>query len=96
MIPWISLAFVVISPFFVSDFTDFGLFPPLFSQICQGFVNLVYFFKEPAFCFVDSLYGSFGLYFINLALIFVIPLLLLDLGFTCFSRSLRCSIRSFI
>jgi hypothetical protein len=33
-----------------------GLFPPHFSQICQGLVNLVYFFKEPAFCFIDSLY----------------------------------------
>jgi hypothetical protein len=31
-----------------------GLFPH-FSQICQGLVNLVYFFKEPAFC-SDSLY----------------------------------------
>jgi hypothetical protein len=35
-------------PFFVSGFTDLGLFPPCFSQICQGFVNL-YFFKETAF-----------------------------------------------
>jgi hypothetical protein len=26
---------------------NLGLFPPHFSQICQGFANLVYFFKEP-------------------------------------------------
>jgi hypothetical protein len=68
MILWISLVFVVITFIFVSDFTNLGLFPPYFSQICQGLVNLVYWFKEPAFCFIDSLYGFFGLYFINLAL----------------------------
>jgi hypothetical protein len=53
MIPCISLVFVVISPFSFSDFTNFGLFPPHFSKICQGLVNIVYFFKEPAFCFID-------------------------------------------
>jgi hypothetical protein len=47
-------------PFFISDFTDLGLFHPQFSQICQGLFNLVYFFKEPSFCFVDSLYGFLG------------------------------------
>jgi hypothetical protein len=47
MIPWIFLVVVV------SGFTNLGLFLPNFSQICQGLVNLVYFFKEPAFCFVD-------------------------------------------
>jgi hypothetical protein len=53
-------------PFFISDFTFWGLFLPHFSQICQGFGNLVYFFKEPAFCLVDSLYVIFFcLYFIN-------------------------------
>jgi hypothetical protein len=30
-----------------------------------GLVNLVYFFKEPAFSLLDSLYGSIGLYLIN-------------------------------
>jgi hypothetical protein len=41
-------------------------------------------FKEPAFCFVDSLYvllllfgWFFGVYFVDLALIFIIYLLLL-------------------
>jgi hypothetical protein len=38
---------------------------PHFSQVCQGSVNLVYFLKEQAFCFLDSLYGFFGLYSIN-------------------------------
>jgi hypothetical protein len=28
-----------------------GLFPLHLSQICKGFVILVYFFKEPAFLF---------------------------------------------
>jgi hypothetical protein len=40
MIPWISLVFVVITPF-VSDFTNLGIFLPLFSQICQGLVKPV-------------------------------------------------------
>jgi hypothetical protein len=75
--------------FCISDFTDLGLFPPHFIQICQGFVNLVYFFKEPTFCFDDALYG-FGFFvfvfvfdFISLisSLIFIISLLLLVLGF---------------
>jgi hypothetical protein len=86
-------------PCFVSDFANLGLFPPHFSQICQGPVNLVYFFKEPAFCFIDSLYGFLGLYFNDIfVLIFIISLLLLVLSFAscCFSRILRCSIRSFI
>jgi hypothetical protein len=40
-------------------------FPPYFSQICQGSVNLAYFFEEPGFCFIACSYGFFGLYFIN-------------------------------
>jgi hypothetical protein len=56
MIPWIPVVFVVISSFAFSDFTDLGFFfSPHFSKICQGFVNLVYFFKQEAFCFIDSL-----------------------------------------
>jgi hypothetical protein len=53
-----------------------------------GLVNLVYFFKEPDFCFIDSLYGFFGVYFINFRIIFIIALLLLVLGFatSCFSE----------
>jgi hypothetical protein len=43
-------------PFFVSDFTNIGLFPPNFTQSCQGLINIVYFFKEPAFGFIESLY----------------------------------------
>jgi hypothetical protein len=42
---WISMVFVVISPFAFSDFTDLGFFSPHFSQVCQGSVNLIYFFK---------------------------------------------------
>jgi hypothetical protein len=81
MIPWISLVFVVISPYFVSDFsTNLGLFPPHFSQICKGLIDLVYFFfKEPAFYFIDSLYGLFCLYFINFG-----PYFLLFLSFCLF------------
>jgi ABC-type spermidine/putrescine transport system permease subunit I len=30
-------------------------FTPHFGQVCQGSVNLVSFFKKPAFCFLDSL-----------------------------------------
>jgi hypothetical protein len=35
-----------------------------------SFVNLTYFSKEPGFCFVDSLYGSFGLCFVDFCLYF--------------------------
>jgi hypothetical protein len=34
-----------------------GLFPSHFSQIWQKFVNLIYLFKELAFCFVDSFFS---------------------------------------
>jgi hypothetical protein len=47
MIPWIFLVFVVTSPFFISDFSCLGVFPPHFSQTFEGIVNLVYVFKEP-------------------------------------------------
>jgi hypothetical protein len=57
-------------PFFISNFTNFCLFPSHLSQICQGLVNLVYFFKEPAFCFVDSSYGFLVYISLILALIF--------------------------
>jgi hypothetical protein len=43
-------------PFCISDFTDLGFLSPNFSQVWQGSVNLTYFFKEPAFCFIDSSY----------------------------------------
>jgi hypothetical protein len=58
MIPWISLVFVVIYlPFLISNFTNLGLFHPHFSQIFQRLVNLVWIFKEPTFCFIDSAGG---------------------------------------
>jgi hypothetical protein len=41
--------------FFVSDFTNLCLFHPHFSEIFHGLVNVVYIFKETAFCFIDSL-----------------------------------------
>jgi hypothetical protein len=81
----------VVPPLFGSDFTNLGLFPPHFSQISQGLVNLTYFFKEPAFYFVDSLYVFF---FVPIslisAIIFIISLLLHVFGYACssFSRSL--------
>jgi hypothetical protein len=57
--------FVGISPFVFLILLLWVFFPPDFNQIYQGSVNLVYFFKEAAFCLDDSLYGFFGLYFIN-------------------------------
>jgi hypothetical protein len=91
MIPWISLLFVVIA-FFVSDLTNLGLFSPHFSQICQGIVNLIYFLKESAFCFIDffSVYFLVSISLIS-ALIFIISLCQLVLGSacSCFSSNLR-------
>jgi hypothetical protein len=75
--------------FFVSDVANLGHFPLHFSEICKGFVNLVYFFKVPAFCFIDSLYMFFVSISLISARIFIISLLLFVLGFacSCFSKS---------
>jgi hypothetical protein len=67
----------LLSPLCVSDFTDLGFFSPQFSQVCQGYVNLVYFLKETAFCFVDSLYS----FLVSISLISA-------LIFYCFSPAL--------
>jgi hypothetical protein len=74
-----------------------GLFPSHFCQICQGFVNLVYFFKEPFF-FVSLVLYMLLMVSISLISALIIISLLLVLGLDCshFSRSLRCSIRLFI
>jgi hypothetical protein len=74
------MVFVVISVF-VSDFTNLVLFPPHFSQICQGLVNLVYFVKGPTSCFIDYLYELLVSNSLILALIFITSfLLVLDLA----------------
>jgi hypothetical protein len=52
-------------PFCTADFTDLGFFSPYFIQAYQESVNLIYFFKEPAFCFIDFLWGFFGFFFID-------------------------------
>jgi hypothetical protein len=53
--------------------------------------------KEPAFCFIDSLYFLVSISLIPV-LIFVISLFLLVLGLacSCYSKSWKCSTRSFI
>jgi hypothetical protein len=59
-IPNDSLEFLGICcylPFFVSGFINLGLFPLHFSQIYKSYL----FFKEPAFSFIDSLYGFVSL-----------------------------------
>jgi hypothetical protein len=56
-------------PFFNSNFSNLCLFLSHFSQIGQGIVYLVYFFNEPAFCFVDSSDG-FLVYISLISLIF--------------------------
>jgi hypothetical protein len=60
-------------PFCISDFTDFDFFSLHFSQVCQGSVNLVNFFKELSFCFTDSLYFCCCcFYIINFLLYFLL------------------------
>jgi hypothetical protein len=63
-------------PFSISDFADLGFFSPPFSQVCQGSLNLTYFFKEPAFYFIDSIF-LFVSTSLTSALIFIISLLFL-------------------
>jgi hypothetical protein len=53
-----------------------GFFSPHFSQICQGSVNLVYLFKEPTFCVIDSFIYFFVSISLISALIFIISLIL--------------------
>jgi hypothetical protein len=68
IVPNNSLNFIVVCcnlPFFISNFINLHLFPHHFSQICQGFVNLIYLFEELVFCFLDSSNDFFGLYFIG-------------------------------
>jgi hypothetical protein len=99
MIFWISVVFVVITPFAFLILLMWVFFSPHFSQVWQASVSLIYFFQEPVFCFIVS---SYFCLFVSAslisALIFIIFLLLLVLGFaySCFSSSLRCSIRSLI
>jgi hypothetical protein len=88
----------LLSPLPISDFANLGLFPPHFSQIFLGLVNLASFFKEQTFCVLDFSIAFFVSISLILALIYIISLLLLVLDFALswFSRNLRCSIRSFI
>jgi hypothetical protein len=105
VVPNDSLDFLVFCYFLfcISDFTNLGLFPPHFSQICQWSVNLVYFFQRT--CFLFCWYVDMGFFFflvsisLILAFIFYYFSSYTCFGFlvcSCFSRSLRCSIRLFI
>jgi hypothetical protein len=77
-------------PFLVFDFTNLCLAPPHFSQISQGLVILLIFFKEKLS--VSLIFLCFFLVSISLivALIFYYfsPLLILGLVCSCFPRSL--------
>jgi hypothetical protein len=71
-----SLVVFCCLPIFVSDFIVLGVL-----VLCQGFVNFIYFSKESAFCFIDCLYGFFGLY--DFGPYFIFSVLLLVLGLAC-------------
>jgi hypothetical protein len=101
MIPWISMVFVVTSHFAFLILLIWAFSFPHFSQICQGYVNLVLFFQRTSFLFCWFFCCCF-LVFASISLIsafiFIISLFLLVSGSACsyFSRSLRCTIRSLI
>jgi hypothetical protein len=61
-------------------------------------VDLVYFFKEPTFCFINSLYGFFGFCCIDFSSYFYYfsPSICFGFACSCYSWSLRCIIRSLI
>jgi hypothetical protein len=83
MISWISVVFVV-SPFAFLILLFWGFFSHQFSQICQESVNLINFFKEPAFCFIHSLYfwgGSISLISVSFLLLLSLFWDILDLVF---------------
>ena len=94
---------------FIHDFIYLGSFSFLFDKSGKGFINLINSFKEPAPTIVDLFYCLlvvvvgflwflFLCFFVSLslisALIFIIPLLLLGLGFPCcsFCNSFRCRV----
>jgi hypothetical protein len=88
MISWISVVFVIISPFAILILLIWVFFSPHFSQVCQGSANLVYFSKNQLFVSLILCNFFFVSISLILALIFIISLLLLVLGFvcSCFSR----------
>jgi hypothetical protein len=86
MILCVFLMFVVISPFFISDFVILCLFFPHFRHICQRFINLIYLFKELAFCFIDLLHVLFcgkSLYYLDFSPWFY-HISLVSFGFSLF------------
>jgi hypothetical protein len=84
MTSWISLVFVVISPSAFLILLIWVFFSPHFSQVCQRYVNLIEFFKEPAFCFIDSLYDFLVSILLISSLMLITSLLLLVFGFAYF------------
>jgi hypothetical protein len=68
------MVFVVISPFAFLTLL-ICVFSLHFSQVCQASVDLVYFVKEPTFCFIHSLYGFFVSMSLISTVIFIIFLL---------------------
>jgi hypothetical protein len=89
--PW----YLLLPPFFISDFINFGLFPSDSPGVFQSY----FFYQRTSFLFCWFFHFFIFFVFILLisALIFIISLLLV-FGLACshFSRCLRCSIRSFI
>jgi hypothetical protein len=90
--PWSLL----LSLLFCFSFILIWVFSLLISVRFARGLSILFVFQRPAFCLIDCM--VFLVYFINLALIFIISFLLFFLGglaCSCFARSLRCSIRSF-
>jgi hypothetical protein len=98
MILWISSEYFYDIPFSPPIYIyNFYILHLSFVKFCLVFVNLVYFFKESALCFKDSLYHSFSLFFINFFSEFYYFFILTNFGFGLFlfSKSLRYIIRLF-
>jgi hypothetical protein len=97
MIPWISLMFVVISPFSLLILLNW-VFPSLFQShfpvVCLSCLS----FQRTSFLFHCFFYRLFVSISLISALIFIISqfLLLLSLTCSCLPRSLWCSTQSFI
>jgi hypothetical protein len=94
MIPWISLVFLVISPFsfqILLIWVFFLLILVDLPAVCQSSL----FFQRNSFCFLILCMDFFISILLIWALIFIISLLLLALGlpYSCFSRYLRHSSR---
>jgi hypothetical protein len=99
MVPWISLMFLVISPFIFLTLLIWVFSLIILVRFARGlsilfiFLRISFFFR---WFFCKTFLVSLSLIWLLIYFFFIsLLLLVLHLAYSCFSRSLTCSIRSF-